>query len=104
MATRLESIDFCCMIVFLGCKDQEQELLIIQFLKLQHMNRRRTDLLEVGESTLDVRKPTVRETTEKWHMIFHYLSLTSSSILLNSSKQAQQPAWASPLKNFPIAL
>ena len=56
------------------------------------MNRRRTDLLEVGESTLDVRKPTVRETTEKWHMIFHYLSLTSSSILLNSSKQAQQPA------------
>ena len=29
---------------------------------------------------------------------------TSSSILLNSSKQAQAPAWANPLKNFPIAL
>ena len=34
------------------------------------MNRRRTDLLEVGESTLDVRKQIVGETTEKWHMIF----------------------------------
>ena len=29
---------------------------------------------------------------------------TSSSIRLNSSKQAQAPAWASPLKNFPMAL
>ena len=29
---------------------------------------------------------------------------TSNSILLNSSKHAQQPAWARPLKNFPIAL
>ena len=33
-------------------------------LKLQHMNRMRTDILDVGETTLDV-----RETTEKWHMI-----------------------------------
>ena len=29
------------------------------------MNRRRTDVLHVGESTLDVREQTVRETTEK---------------------------------------
>ena len=31
MASRLESIDFCFMVIFLGCKDQEQGLLIIQF-------------------------------------------------------------------------
>ena len=40
------------------------------------MNRRRTDLLEVGESTLNVRKQTVGETTEKWHMIF-WLDITN---------------------------
>ena len=33
------------------------------------MNRRRTDILHVGESTLDVRKQTARETTEKSLMI-----------------------------------
>lgn len=31
------------------------------------MNRRRTGILKVGESTLDVRE---RETNEKWHLIF----------------------------------
>ena len=30
--------------------------------------------------------------------------LTSSSILLNSSKHAHEPACANPLKNFPMAL
>lgn len=34
------------------------------------MNRRRTGILEVGESTLDVREQTLRETNEKWHLIF----------------------------------
>ena len=33
------------------------------------MNGRRTDVLHVGESTLDVREQTVRETTEKSLMI-----------------------------------
>ena len=33
------------------------------------MNRRRTDILHVGELTLDVREQTVRETTEKSLMI-----------------------------------
>lgn len=33
-----------------------------------------------------------------------YPSSRGTSILLNSSKQAHAPAWASPLKNFPMAL
>ena len=33
------------------------------------MNRKRIDILHVGESTLDVREQTVRETTEKSLMI-----------------------------------
>ena len=33
------------------------------------MNRRRTDILHVGESTPDVREQTVRETTEKSLML-----------------------------------
>ena len=33
------------------------------------MNRRQTDILHEGESTLDEREETVRETIEKWHMI-----------------------------------
>jgi len=36
--------------------------------------------------------------------LFSKQALTSSSILLNSSKQAQAPDCARPLKNLPIAL
>ena len=33
------------------------------------MNRKRTDILHVGESTLDLREETVHKTTEKSLMI-----------------------------------
>ena len=48
--------------------------------------------------------PTVHEAQRCNHKLYCTGYLTSSSILLNSSKQAQAPDCASPLKNFPMAL
>ena len=48
--------------------------------------------------------PTVHEAQRCNHKLYCTGYLTSSSILLNSSKQAHAPDCASPLKNFPMAL
>ena len=40
------------------------------------MNRKRIDILHVGESTLDVREQTVRETTDK-SLIICWLDITN---------------------------